>query len=322
VSIQILVHRDGVTFEPERIDPAWLQPGARETLWVDLTEAGEAGRRLLLDTFRLHELAVEDALAEVHHPKVETYDGVLYLILHRIVAGIGHTGFDTRDVDFFLGPNFLVTVHLDASRSIEEIQSLCMRHSLAMEEGPAAIMHRIVDRIVDHYRPEVDALEDRLEALETQVFESPRTEPLRGILQMKADLGSLRRVTLPQRDAVGRLARREFPHITEPLAYRFRDVYDDLVRLTDQATIFQDRVTGLLDAYLSMQSNRLSRVMKVLTVISTIFMPLTMLTSMYGMNVDLPQMPGGAGVQFWWVFGMMMAVSLSMLWLFRRVGWL
>jgi len=322
VSIQILVHRDGETFEAARVEPAWLQPGAREMLWVDLTEAGEAERRLLLETFKLHELAVEDALAEVHHPKVESYDGVLYLILHRIVAGIGHTGFDTRDVDFFLGPNFLVTVHLDASRSIEEIQALCLRHSRGMAEGPAAVMHRLVDRIVDHYRPEVEALEDRLEGLETQVFEAPRIDPLRGILQMKADLGSLRRVTLPQRDAVARLARREFPHITEALAYRFRDVYDDLVRLTDQATIFQDRVTGLLDAYLSLQSNRLSRVMKVLTVISTIFMPLTMLTSLYGMNVRLPQMPGGTDVQFWWVFGMMLTTSLSMLWLFRRVGWL
>ena len=100
-------------------------------------------------------------------------------------------------------------------------------------------------------------------------------------------------VVLPQRDAIARLARREFPQISETMSYRFRDVYDHLVRLTDEALFLQDRVTGLLDAYLSTQSNRLNQVMKVLTVISTIFMPLTVLTGMFGMNVDLPQFPGG-----------------------------
>jgi magnesium transporter len=322
MTVQILVYRDGQTVEADQIDPAWLKPDAPELLWVDITEGGESERRLLLDVFGLHELAVEDALAEVHHPKIESYDGVLYLILHRIVPGIGHTGFETRDVDFFLGRNFLITVHLDQSRSIEEIQSLCLRHSLALAAGPAAVRHRIVDRIVDHYRPEVDALEDRIETLEQDVFESSDRDTLRQILQMKADLASLRRVTLPQRDAIGRLARREFPHITETLGYRFRDVYDDLVRLTDQAVMFQDRITGLLEAYLSLQSNRLNKVMKVLTVIATIFMPLTVLTGMYGMNVDLPQLPGGGQVQFWWVFAMMLSISVGMLWLFRRIGWL
>ena len=114
---------------------------------------------------------------------------------------------------------------------------------------------------------------------------------------------------LPQRDAVGRLARREFPFITEQLAYRFRDVHDHLVRLSDEAMFFQDRISGILDAHLSAVSNQLNSVMKVLTLISTIFPPLTVLTGMYGMNVTLPHMPGGDGWQFWWVVGIMVALS-------------
>ena len=106
------------------------------------------------------------------------------------------------------------------------------------------------------------------------------------------------------------------------MAYRFRDVYDHLVRLTDEAIFFQDRVTGLLDAYLSKQSNRLNQVMKVLTVIATIFMPLTVLTGMYGMNVALPHLPGGEPAQFWWIVGLMAALSAVMLWVFRRMRWL
>jgi magnesium transporter len=320
--ITILVHRDGQTTRAEAVDPAWLQPGASVTVWADIVQPDPADRRVLTDVFHFHELSVEDALAAVHHPKIESYDGYLYLILHGIAAGKDHEGFVTQDVDFFLGANYLVTVRHSDSRSIDEEQAICSRHAGVWADGAAGLMHRIVDLIVDHYRPEVDALEDRMEALERIVFEQPRLNPLREILLLKRDVASLRRVTLPQRDAIGRLARREFPQIPDELAYRFRDVYDHLVRLTDDAVSFQDRVTGLLDAYLSSQSNRLNQVMKVLTVISTIFMPLTVLTSLWGMNVLIPKLPGGDAAQFWWVWAIMMASVGVMLWMFRRAGWL
>lgn len=320
--ITVLVHRDGTTRQAEAMDPAWLTPAAPEIVWVDLEAPGDPERRVLAETFQFHELAVEDALAEVHHPKIETYDGVLYLILHGIQAKKRRGGFETHDVDFFLGRNFLVTVHHYASRSIETERNICGRHAGVLAEGPAGLLHRILDQLVDHYGPEVDGLEARLEKIETQVFSSTRRNPLRDILGLKADIASLRRVALPQRDAVGRLSRREFPQIPDAMSYRFRDVYDHLVRLTDEAIFLQDRVTGLLDAYLSMQSNRLNQVMKVLTVIATIFMPLTVLTGMYGMNVPLPAFPGGEGSQFWWILGIMLATSGVMLWAFRRKDWL
>ena len=135
-------------------------------------------------------------------------------------------------------------------------------------------------------------------------------------------MSSLRRVVLPQRDAVGRLARREFPFISETLAYRFRDVHDHLIRLVDEAVFFQDRVTSLLDAHLSMVSNQLNGVMKVLTIIATIFMPLTVLTSMWGMNVRLPDLPGGDGADFWWVLALMVGLGAAMLGYFRSRRWI
>jgi magnesium transporter len=154
------------------------------------------------------------------------------------------------------------------------------------------------------------------------VFGAARRNPIRELLGLKRDIAALRRVALPQRDSIGRLARREFPEIGEKLAYRFRDVYDHLVRITDEALFLQDRVTGLLDAHLSNQSNRLNQVMKVLTVIATIFMPLTVLTGMFGMNVELPGFPGSLRAQFWWIVAMMLVLSGVMLWFFRRRRWL
>jgi magnesium transporter len=318
----VLVHADGVTREADAVDPSWIVEGARETVWVNIDRPAEADRAVLQGIFQFHELAVEDALGETHHPKIESYDTFLYLILHGIGTYENTHGFQTQDIDFFLGPNYLVTVHTIASPSIETEHGLAVRHANILGEGAIALMHRIVDRMVDRYRPSVDALDERLDAIEKTVFENPGINPLKDILALKADVALLRRIALPQRDAVGRLARREFPEIPEAMAYRFRDVYDHLVRMTDEAAFFQDRVTSLLDAYLSTQSNRMNQVMKRLTLIATIFMPLTVLTGVWGMNVAIPHLPGPDGLQFWWLMGAMAVLSATMMWWFKRMDWL
>jgi magnesium transporter len=320
--LTVLVQHDGRVDRAESVDPAWLLPDSTAVVWADIQGPVESDRALLSGVFGIHELAVEDALEEIHHPKIESYDGLLYLILHGITAANGAGGFDTQDVDFFLGRNFLVTVHHGPSRSVAAEHQACQRRPDIFLDGPVGICHRIVDRMVDHYAPEVDAIEERLEAIEETVFDRPWHSPLKELLGVKRDIAALRRVALPQRDAIGRLARREFAQISEPLAYRFRDVYDQLVRISDQAILLQDRATSLVDAHLSNQSNRLNQVMKVLTVISTIFMPLTVLTGMWGMNVALPALPGGEPVQFWWVAGVMLTIIVVMLIAFRRMKWL
>jgi magnesium transporter len=320
--VSIYVHRNGETRGADTIDPEWLAPGSKTTLWVDLAAPTPGESRLLTDVFHFHPLAVEDALSEIHHPKIETYDGYLYLILHGIDFQEKEHWFATRDVDFFLGPNYLVTVHGGLSRSIDGLKTVCDKHSRVLAEGPAALMHRIIDSMVDNYRPEIEELEKHMNELEDQAILGQGSDLVRDILALKRDLASLRRVLIPQRDAVGRLGRREFAAIGDELTYRFRDVYDHLVRLSDEATLLQDRVTGILEAHLSTISNRLNLVMKVLTVMSTIFLPLTVLTGMWGMNVPLPMFPGGAAVQFWWVTGGMVVIAAVMLALFRRNHWI
>jgi magnesium transporter len=320
--IKVYKHEAGSTVCVEQVDPAWLQPGSATWVWVDLDQPTHEEARILSDVFKFHELAVEDAINELHHPKVESYGEYLYVILHGIDFRAREHCFQTQDVDFFLGPNYLVTVHPGVSRSIGKVSDVCTRNSRVLGEGPVALLHRIVDTMVDNYRPEVDRLNERLDKLEKEVFARPDVALGRQILNFKRDVASLRRVVLPQRDVVGRLARREFGMISESLSYRFRDVYDHLVRLADEATLFHDRVTSLMEAHLSMLSNQLNSVMKVLTVIATIFMPLTVLTGMYGMNVELPHLPGSPRVQFWWVFVMMVGAIVGMLWFFRRRRWI
>lgn len=304
-----------------RVEPAWLDPASPVVLWIDIVSPSDEEQRLLSETFKFHPLSVEDALSALQYPKIEPYPGYLYLVLHGIDFKRGQTQFATHDVDFFLGRNYLVTVHDGNSRSIENLKAVCNRHEGVLREGPVGVLHRIVDSMVDNYRPAVEELEDRISALEEQAFKG-EDRMVRRVLKIKRELSSMRRVLMPQRDAIGRLARREFPAITDEMAFRFRDVYDQVMRYAEEAILFQDRVTGILEVNLSTISNRLNQVMKVLTVMSTIFLPLTVLTGMWGMNIDLPRFPGSDGAQFWWVTAVMGAITGVMLAVFRRLKWL
>jgi len=315
------VRRNGALQRAERVEPEWLDPSSGTTVWVDLAAPAGDEFQLLADTFHLHPLSVEDARSSLQFPKAEPYPGYLYVVLHGINVRKGKQAFATRDIDFFIGPNWLVTVHDGESTSIAHLRQLCERHDRLLSEGPVGLFHRIVDTMVDHYRPVMDALEERIDHMEEEAF-TGQGELARRMLKLRHELAQMRRVLMPQRDVLGRLARREFAAISDEMAYRIRDVYDHVVRLADEAILFQDRVTGILEVNLASISNRLNQVMKVLTVMSTIFLPLTVLSGMWGMNVPLPHFPGGDAAQFWWVAGIMAAIAVVMLAIFRRNRWM
>jgi magnesium transporter len=321
--IAVFVHRNGRTEVVPALDPAWIGPGANDSVWVDLSAPTEEELGILTEVFHFHQMAVEDAIAERHDPKVEVYDGYFHLILHGIDYHRSKEAFATHDTDFFLGPNYLVTIHDGKTRSVAAVRDICGRTDHILGEGPGALMHRIVDQMVSNYQPEVDELEEWLDELEADVFDRPRNQLVREILQAKRDISSLRRIAGPQKNALNQLARREVPLITQELAHRFRDVFDDLVRLESEALMFQDRATGILEAHVSSVSNRLNEVMKVLTVITVIFMPLTLVAGIYGMNMKLPLVATDQEPQpFWWIVGGMVVTVLLMLAFFRRRGWI
>ena len=305
----------------ERVEPEWLDPSSTATVWVDLAKPSEDELLILSEVFHAHPLSIDDARSSIQFPKAEPYKGYLYVVLHGIDVRKGRHAFATRDVDFFVGPTWLVTVHDGESTSIAHLREVCDRHDRLLSEGPVALVHRIVDSMVDHYRPVMDALEARIDHLEEDAF-TGQQQLARKMLKLRQELAIMRRVLMPQRDVLGRLARREFVAISDEMAYRFRDVYDHVVRLADEAILFQDRVTGILEVNLASISNRLNQVMKVLTVMSTIFLPLTVLSGMWGMNVPLPAFPGGPAAQFWWVLGIMIGIAAAMLAVFRTNRWM
>jgi len=328
--IRYFVHRGGRTETVDRLDPSAFAKATADrpaawpedaVVWADVAEPTEADAAVLRDVFGLHELAVEAAVLRETNPKVESYGKYLYVVLHGINFHAEKHEFDTTETDFFLSATFLVTVHDGQRRSIAHINELCGRTDHILAEGAVALFHRIVDTMVDHYRPEVDEVEERLDVIEDRVIEDPAGSTVGDILAVKRDITTLRRILVPQRDAVGRLARREFDIINQEMAYRFRDVYDQFARMADDGIMFHDRVTGILDAHLASVSNRLADVSKVLAVIATLFGPMTVITGLFGMNVPLPTLFGRPEYQFWEIVGMMVVSSLGLFIWFRKSGW-
>ena len=320
--ITIFVQRDGKTEQAAKFDRAWLNPAAGVYVWVDLAAPSIPEGLILSDTFNFHKLSVEDAMSARQYPKAEAYDGYLYVILHGIDYQKGEHCFATHDVDFFVGPNYLVTVHDGDSLSINELRDHATRNPRILSEGPVSLLHRIVDAMVDSYRPQMDKLEERIDELEKAIFDKPDPQLVRRILDQKRQISGLRRIVTPQRDVIARLARRDFVDVSTEMSFRFRDVYDHLVRIADDSLMSQDRITGMLDAHLSNVSFRLNEVMKVLTLVTVLFMPPTLIAGVWGMNVPLPHLPGGDAAQFWWVIGIMVTMTGGMLLFFRSRRWI
>ena len=319
--IRYFVHRAGRTELFDRLDPAWLSADSGAVVWADVAEPTEADGKILREQFGLHELPVEAALQREANPKVESYGRYLYLVLHGINFQAAEHAFETHETDFFLGPNFLITIHDGQRRSIAHVGELCARAEHVLSEGPVGLLHRIVDTMVDHYRPEVDEIEGHLDDIEKLVIETPNESLTGEILGVKKDITALRRIVIPQRDVVGRLARREFDLINQEMAYRFRDIYDQFAHMADDAIVFQDRVTGVLDAHLASISNRLANVSKFLAVIAALFGPLTVITGLFGMNVPLPSLIGNPQYQFWEIVALMTLSSAALFVWFKKSGW-
>jgi magnesium transporter len=214
-----------------------------------------------------------------------------------------------------------VTHHYKPLRSITYAGQVLTKNPMILGRGPDFLFHLIIDDIVDSYTPILDRLDEAVDQIEDEVFERPTQVTMANILQMKKNITTTRRVAFYQREMLNRLSRGEFSLITRDEMVYYRNVYDHLVRMTDLADSYRDEVSGLLDAYLSVTSNKLNQVMKVLTIISTIFLPLSVITGFFGMNFKY--LPGAE-----WEYGVAAAaifmglVGAGMLWLFKRNNWL
>lgn len=307
---------------PSEFRPELLTEFKDALHWIDLEDPTVQEAQILEDPFHFHPLAIEDCLSEVHHPKADDYDEYLFIIVHGIRFDAPTDQFITRELDVFLGKNFLITHHRGPMRSITSAREQCGKNmQAAMPKGVDYLIHQILDQMFEHYFPNLDAIEDKIQLVQVEVFEKPTRETLDRIFVLKRDVMHLRRICTPQREIVHRLSRGEFPVISPKAAIYFRDIYDNLYRIVDASFAYQDMVQGTLDAYLTAVSNRLNETMKRLTVIGAVFAALTVITGVYGMNFDvMPELRWRYGYPGVWV--LMAVVTTGLLYWFKKKEWI
>jgi magnesium transporter len=317
-----LVHTD-LTLEAF---PAALQ-NAQGLLWVDMScEPSETCEPILRQVFGFHPLAVDDALNESHVPKIDDWGQYLYLALHAVVfEQEKDVPLDTLELDVFLGGNYLVTYQARPIATVDRVWAICQRDVRYFQKGVEYLLYQLADELAADYMPVIEQLDEAIDQIEDQVFDNPSPNLLERLFALKRALLRLRRILAPQREVLNKLARGDYPVIDREHNMFFRDVYDHLVRLHDIVEGLRDLVGSALDTYLSVVNNRMSEVMKTLTIITTLFMPLSFLSGFFGMNFFQPAVP----LETWTgrvAFGLALAamglLPVSMYMWMRRRAWM
>ncbi len=277
--------------KPEEIGAALRQTGV--LLWVDLFgESAADSRALLLETFGFHPLAVDDALEEAHVPKVDDWGEYLYLVLHAVVFDPrADESLHTRELDLFLGQNYVVSYRTESIAAVDRAWATCQRDARLLQKGPGRLLYKLADELVADYMPAVEAIDEAIDEVEDEVFGQPGPTLLERVFTLKRALLHLRRIVAPQREVLNKLARGDYRVLDDHDRVFFRDVYDHLVRLYDITEGLRDLLGGALDTYLSVVSNRMNEVMRTLTVITTLFMPVSFLVGFFGTNFFQPVVP-------------------------------
>ncbi len=293
-------------------------------LWVDvMDEKVDTSEALLRDQFHFHPLAIDDALHETHVPKIDDWDNYLYLVLHSAAfISLTDQSLHTLELDIFLGDNYLVTYHEKPIEPVERVWKNFQRDERRLQKGAGYLLYQIIDELVTDYMPLVEQLDDAIERFEDRVFDQPSSDMLQNLFTLKRALLQLRRIVMPEREVLNKLSRGDYHVIVPEHRIYFRDVYDHLVRLYDINESMRDLVTAALETYLSVINNRMNDVMKTLTLITTVLMPISFIASFFGMNffqAAIPRDPWTSQPIFWLTLVAMFVLPISLyIWISRR----
>ena len=309
------LHRE---LEYEQINST-LKSGAG-VLWIDIDSPGERDQSLLLDVFDFHPLLVDTSLdVEQSTARVEDFGRYVFINARSIDYTLDRDVLQTANLSMFIGSNYVVTIHNVAMPSVEAIRGLVEVDGRPLTKGPAFLAHAHFDALIQAILPTLERMSDRADAIEEQILVSPDDSALATLMALKRSSLGLNRALLPQRDVLNRLGRREFELIGSGVDLYFRDLFDDLLRVQAANDAIRERADTALATYLSAISNRQNEIMKVLSIIATIFMPLGLIAGIFGMNFQT--MPGTEfpwGYHIVWALALVgFVVTLWMLWLKR-----
>ncbi|MCY7347973.1 MAG: magnesium/cobalt transporter CorA [Pyrinomonadaceae bacterium] len=297
-------------------------------VWVDFlgdtAPEIEAAKNIMLNVFKFHPLTIEDCLETRNQPKVEAFPDYLYFIVHGIKPEeTNSTNFVTKELDGFLGKNFVVTFHAQRFQSIKIVKQQIRTSTFACGRGAAYLLHQILDHLVDLYMPIVDDFDNVINELENRVFLMKNSDNhiLEEIMDLRRSVARLKRISSRQLDTLYRISHGEFPQIPENILPFYRDVYDHLQRISDLSENYRDLVAGLFDIHFAVGANKTNDIIKFLTIFSAIWLPLSFIAGVYGMNFEnIPELKTDYG--YFFTLALMALVALTLLGFFWRKGWI
>lgn len=329
--MEIFVYRKGAEKVEEgfsRDELPALIADKTNVVWVDLQ--GETAEHLaeakdvLLNVFKFHHLTVEDCVETRNQPKVEAFENYLYFIVHGIKPNeTNPSNFVTKELDGYLGENFVVTFHVLRFRSIKSVKQKIRSSTFVCKRGAAYLLHHILDELVDLYMPIVDEFDEAINQLEDRVLDMRQTNNsiLGEVMDIRRSVARLRRISSRQLEVLYRMSHGEFPVIPTNVLPFFRDVHDHLLRISDLSEGYRDLVSGLFDIHFAVVGNRTNDVMKTLAVLSAIILPLSLIAGIYGMNFEnMPELKSEHG--YFLTLGTMAVITVLLLVYFWRRGWI
>ncbi len=296
-------------------------------IWLDFAdEPIETGAQILRDIFNFHPLAVDDALTEMHVPKIDDWQEYLYVVLRAFAYTKGiNEETQVPELDIFVGRYYVVTYHELPITAVDRVWTTCQRDTRLLANGPDHLLYRLADEIINDAIYVVEQLQETLDEIEDIVFAHPTPQTAERIFHLKRNILQLRRVVAPQREVLNKLARDDYAVIDPRDRIFFRDGYDHLMRLYELIDNLRDLAGGVLDTYLSVVNNNMNSVMKILAVLTALFLPLTFITGFFGMNfftTTIHTEAWSGWTSFEAALAFMLLVPIIMLIWMRRRHWL
>jgi len=296
--------------------------GSEGRLWVDIQDPDHASLEPLLEgRFGFHELAAEDSLSENTLPKYDPFAEYDFFVFRAVDLNIHEHGSCTYKLSAFLGRDFLFTIHAGTMAPVDNVYNRLASDKRVLANGPDFLLYSIVDQMVDAHFPLLDSIEEVVDELQDAIFKNAQPSHLDELMHLKRDINVLRRQSMPQRELLNQISRGDAQFIQRQHLIYFRDVYDHMFRISETIDVERDMMAGTMEAYLSVIANRTNEIMRVLTVLSTVLMPMTVIGGIYGMNFDhIPELHWLHGYPF--ALGLMAVSAATMLLWFRSKGWI
>lgn len=294
---------------------------SRNIVWIDLQDAAEEEYAFLRDAFDLHPLTIDDCKQDLELPKMEVFDRYIFVGFHKINYDPNKREIEMIEIDTMVGKNFIITVHVGDRPSIANLRGRIESNPKLMARGPDFILHNLIDYTTDQYLPMLDSWDVEIEKLEDEIIQGKTRGAIEKLVDFRRRVSEMKRSIAPQRYVVNNLSRAENPFVSSKVSVYFRDVYDHITKAYGILESQRDLISSAFQAYSSTSSNQMNEVMKTLTLVATVMLPLTLIAGIYGMNFqNMPELMHPLG--YFTVLAVMLLVGIGMIAYFKKKGWM